>query len=217
MGLVPYGENEVGDEGLNSPARGFSLQEAIGTWQFWMFFSMVFCFGFCQMTIMVHIVPHVTGLGISAAIAASVLSVIGGSSILGRIVMGTLADRMGGRPPFIIAFIIMSCALFWLLVAKELWMLYLFALMFGFPYGAMIALQSPMVAELFGLSSHGIILGVAAFGFTVGGSVGPVLAGRIFDIIGSYRAGFLVCAILAVVGFILASLIRPSSREGGGE
>jgi len=215
IGQLPYGENEVREEGLNLPVRGFSVREAIGTGQFWMLLAILFCFGFSLNIIMVHVVPHATELGISAAMAASILAVIGGLSIAGRIVMGSVADRIGNRPPLIINFVLMSGVLFWLVVAKELWMLYLFAVIFGFAYGGVVSLESPLVAELFGLSSHGAILGIAAFGFTVGGAVGPVLGGRIFDIIGSYQVAFLVCAALAVIACILALLLRPGSREGG--
>lgn len=215
IGQLPYGENEVGEENLNLQARGFSFREAIGTGQLWMLWAILFCFGFCVATIMVHVVPHATELGISAAIAASILAVIGGLSIVGRIVVGSVADRMGNKLPLIIDFVLMSGALFWLVVAKELWMLYLFAVIFGFAYGGVVALESPLVAELFGLSSHGVILGIIAFGFSVGGAVGPVLGGRIFDIIGSYQVDFLVCAAMAAIACILASLLRPSSREGG--
>ena len=215
IGQLPYGGNEVKEEGLNLQARGFSLREAIGTGQLWMLFAILFCLGFCLGTIMVHIAPHATELGISATIAASILAVIGGLSIVGRVVMGSVADRMGNRPPLIINFVMVSGVLFWLVVAKELWMLYLFAAIFGFAYGGVVVLESPLVAELFGLSSHGVILGIVAFGYTVGGAVGPILAGRIFDIIGSYQVAFLVCAVLGILGIILASLLKPGVSKGG--
>lgn len=215
IGQLPYGENEAREEDLNLPATGFSVREAIGTGQFWMLFGTFFCLGFCLNTIMVHVVPHATELGISATIAAGILAVIGGLSIVGRIVVGSVADRMGNKLPLIIDFVLISGVLFWLVAAKELWMLYLFAIIFGFAYGGVVTLESPLVAELFGLSSHGAILGIAAFGFTVGGAIGPVLAGRLFDIMGSYQVDFLVCAVIAVIACILAFLLRPSSREGG--
>ena len=217
IGQLPYGENEVREADLNLQARGFSFREAIGTGQFWVLWAILFCLGFCVTTILVHVVPHAIELGISATIAAGILAVIGGLSIVGRIVAGSVADRIGNRPLFIIDFVLMSGVLFWLVAAKELWILYLFAVIFGFAYGGVVSLESPLVAELFGLSSHGAILGIAAFGFTVGGAVGPVLGGRIFDIIGNYQVAFLVCAALAVIACILASLLRSSSREGGRE
>jgi MFS family permease len=211
IGQLPDGVNEVEEGGLNLPVGGFSLREAIGTGQLWMIFAMLFCFGFCMNTI----ITHATDLEISASIAAGILSVIGGLSIVGRIVTGSIADRVGNRLPFIINLALMSGVLFWLVVAGELWMLYLFAVIFGFAYGGLAALESPIVAEWFGLSSHGVILGSAAFGFTVGGAVGPILAGRIFDTFGGYQIAFLICAVVGVLGIILSWRLKPLAGKGG--
>ena len=94
-------------------------------------------------------------------------------------------------------------------------MFYLFAVILGFAYGGLAAIESPLVAELFGLSSHGVIMGVASFGYAVGGAVGPVMAGRIFDIFNSYQIAFLVCAVVCVLGIILACRLRPPTSAGG--
>lgn len=215
IGLLPYGGNEVEDGDLSLPVRGFSSREALVSGQLWALFTILFCFGFCVNTIIVHIANYATDLEISATIAASILAVIGGLSIVGRIGTGSIADRVGNKPPLIINLILMSGVLFWLVVAKELWMLYLFAVIFGFAYGGLAALESPLVADLFGLSSHGAIFGIAAFGFTVGGAVGPILAGRIFDILSNYQIVFLICAMVVILGIILACLLKPRFGKGG--
>jgi len=207
MGQLPYGENGLPEKGLDLQARGFSVQEAIHTRQFWIVCATGFCSLFCIQAVMVHIVPHATELGISATIAANILAVIGGLSIAGRIIIGSVGDRIGNKPAVIFSLILLSVALLWLQLAKEVWMLYLFAAIFGFAYGGWVALISPIVAELFGLSSHGITLGIIAFGFTIGGAIGPVLAGSIFDITSSYYLAFLVCATMSVIGVILALLL----------
>ena len=75
--------------------------------------------------------------------------------------------------------------------------------------------MSPLVADLFGLSSHGTILGVTSFSGTIGGAIGPVVAGGIFDVTGSYGPAFLVCAVVSVVGLMLILLLKPTGREGG--
>lgn len=214
MGLLPDGENKEA-AGLNLPASGFSFREAMGSWQLWVLFTILFCFGYCLHTIIAHVANYATDMEISAAIAASILSVIGGLSIGGRIVTGSITDRVGSKPLLIINLILMSGALFWLVVAGELWMLYLFAVIFGFAYGGLAAMESPIVAELFGLSSHGVIMGVASFGFTAGGAVGPVVAGRIFDIFGGYQIAFLVCAVVGISGIIMAWRLRPPVSKGG--
>ena len=216
MGCLPYGESEVKEGGLALEARGFSFREAIHTRQYWLFCAMLFCcwFGIC--IILAHIVIHAIGLGVSAASAANILAIIGVGSIAGRIMMGGVADRSGNKSALVTGFILLSVAFLWLLVAKEAWMFCLFAIIFGFAYGAVSTLESPIVAELFGLSSHGVIFGAVFFSDSVGGAVGTVVAGRIFDIIGSYQPAFLVCAALSIVTIILALFLRTitSVRRG---
>ena len=89
--------------------------------------------------------------------------------------------------------------------------LYIFAVVNGFALGMGVG-ESPLMAELFGLSSHGLILGVVHLGFTIGGAVGPVVTGYIFDITGGYQAAFLVCAAFCVFSTILVAIMgRPKS------
>ena len=78
-----------------------------------------------------------------------------------------------------------------------------------FAYGGCAVSQSPLVAALFGLRSHGLILGVVDLGFTIGAALGPLLAGYIFDATNGYRIAFLVCAAIAAVGVILTVILKP--------
>jgi len=73
-------------------------------------------------------------------------------------------------------------------------------------------LQSPIVAELFGLRSHGALLGIVAFITTVGAAIGPVLTGRLFDTTGNYQLAFIVLTAIAITGLILTLRLRPISR-----
>ena len=214
MGQLPYGADEVEGDSSDLQARGFSLREAIYTRQFWMLWVIFFSFGFCRNTANLHIAPHATDLGFSLTIGATILAIVTGTTTLSRIMMGSVADRIGSRRALIISFILMPVAFFWLMVAKELWMLYLFAVIFGFGWGGLAAGRAPMSTEIFGLGSLGVILGIFEFGASIGGAVGPLLAGWIFDIIGSYQGAFLACATLGVIGFVLTSLLRPIARQG---
>ena len=65
-----------------------------------------------------------------------------------------------------------------------------------------------MVAELFGLASHGAILGFLSFGFVTGGALGPWLAGTIFDTAGSYQLAFAMCAAVSMTGVILTRFLK---------
>ena len=213
MGLVSYGEGEAESEGLNSAAGGFSFRRAIHTRQFWMLCLMFLSYEFSVSTIMVHIVPHSTDLGISAANAANILAVIGAGSVAGRIIMGGAGDRIGNRQALTICTIIILATFLWLLSARELWMLYLFAAVFGFAYGGYGPLIALISAELFGLSSLGVILGVVTFWITIGAAVAPAVAGRIFDITSSYQSAFLACIALSIIAMILILSLRPIANK----
>jgi MFS family permease len=170
---------------------------------------MLFSFGFCIFSIIVHIAPHATDLGISSAKAASILAVIGGTSIIGKVVMGYTVDRIGSKRVWIICFIIMAIALFCLGAAQELWILYVISIIFGCAYGAGASAQSPLIADLFGLGSHGVILGFGSFFFTIGASIGPLITGYVFDIFLIYKWAFLICGAIAILGCGLAISLKP--------
>ena len=208
VGMSPYGKDETKNSVSDVGALGFSFSEAIHTKQFWMLGIIFFCFGLCLQATMAHIVAHAMELGFAATTAASILAIIGGAGIAGRIMIGFAGDRLGTNPAALICFSLLSVSFFLLLPGKEIWMLYLFATVFGFSYGGYTALQSPIVADLFGLKAHGLILASTNIGAVVGFSVGPVLAGKIFDELGSYFTVFIICATASVLSILLTSLIR---------
>ncbi len=147
-------------------------------------------------------------------IAVGVLSTIGGVSLLGRIVMGTAIDKIGGKRSLIICFILLLCGLCWLQVASKAWMLFLFAVIYGVAHGGLFTVMSPTIAEFFGTASHGVLFGIVLASGTIGGAIGPLMAGVTFDTTGSYRIAFLLLTLLAVIGFVLILLLKPPREEG---
>lgn len=193
---------------------GQAIREALTTGRLWLVILVFFCSGYGAFTIMVHLVPHAENMGISPLSASTLLAVMNGISLVGILGLGSaLGDRLGGRRVFQIAFIAMLAGMLVLLFAGELWALYIFAALFGIAVGALGAAESPLIAQLFGMKSHGMTLGLAGIGFTGGTAVGPLVTGLIYDATGEYMAAFIVTAAVAVLGFIVISLIRPVRRE----
>ena len=211
-GLLPYGDDEEVPSGLKSGREGYSLKEAAHTIQFWLSCAIFFSYGFLTFSIMVHIVPYAIELDISAIDAANILASIGGLSVLGNFTLGSFGDRIGNKRIFISGFVMMSIIVFWLALAREMWMLYMCMAVFGVALGGMATSESPLMARLFGLRSHGLIYGMVGFGYTIGSAVGPVVTGHIFDLTGSYQLAFQVCAAFGVAGCILATTLRPTKR-----
>ena len=138
--------------------------------------------------------------------AVGIMVFLGGAGIAGRIILGIAADRIGNKRVMVVSAGLMMVTLFWLLMAGELWMLFLFGLVFGFGHGGIATMESPIVANVFGMRSHGVILGLVFFLDTIGGATGPFLAGYLFDVTRSYYFAFVLCAALGVVNLIAIRL-----------
>jgi MFS family permease len=130
--------------------------------------------------------------------------------------MGTANDRIGGKYALIVCFITLLSGLIWVQVAHKAWMLFLFAAIYGFSHGGFFTVVSPTVAEFFGTGSHGVLFGIVIFCGTVGGSVGPIMAGRIFDVMGSYQIAFFVLCGFAAMGLALIAFLKPPKSWGDG-
>jgi len=220
LGLRPYGlvKDEADNPGatyLGADLQSVSLRHALKTGAFWILCALYATFLFSQQVTMVHIPSHARTLGFSPAVGAMVLSVIGGASLAGRILGGGLGDRIGHAAALAVDLGLVLLAFLWLPLTTKPWMIFVFAGMFGVGYGGVVVLVSPMLAELFGLRSLGAIFGSVTFLATVGGSVGPIVAGHIFDVAGSYRTALWVCT--GLVGMSLggaALLLRRWRRPG---
>jgi MFS family permease len=216
MGLLPDDGNSLpAGAACSSDDCSLSLREASRIREFRTLCVAEFTVFFCLLTIVVHIVPHARDLGLPPTTAAGVLSTIGGVSMLGRITIGTMNDRIGGKLSLIICFIILVCGLVWLQLSHASWMLFSFAIIYGFAHGGLFTVMSPTVAELFGTGSHGLLFGIVLFSGTLGGAIGPLMAGSIFDLTGSYRLVFIILTAMALVGIILITTLRPPAGDTG--
>ncbi len=199
--------------GTGAPERGLSLREAARTPQLWMFCIITFLVMNCLLTILMHVVPHASDLGLDPIKAAGVISTVGGVSMLGRLLTGFLVDRIGTRKSMTICFILLIASFLWLQVAREAWMLYCFAAIYGVAHGSFFTLLSPTVARLFGIGSHGVLLGIVLFSGNLGGAIGPVVAGYIFDLTRSYQLVFLLLAGVCGVALLLTPFLKPAVQK----
>lgn len=213
-GLLPYGATgEEGEESSGSADASLSFHEAAQTRQFWLLCILFITHGIGQGTVIVHSVPYAIDAGISAVLAANIITIIGGTSAASRVLLGSIADRIGNKLILIIGLIPVTAVLFWLMATTELWAFYLAAGIFGFGFGGIVVSQSPIVAELFGMRAHGAIFGMIIFSVTFGIAAGPLMSGTIFDATGSYYLAFLICAIVSVTSLILTSLLKPIAGQ----
>jgi len=214
IGALPDGLDSLSKDIKNKeesiqPAD-FSLLQTLRTKTFWLITFVWLFLASNMFLVFTHLVPHVTDIGFSAGEAAAVLSLVGGLSVVGRVLMGTVSDRIGRKPTAIICALLQAGAMVWLTWSQDLWMLYLFALFYGLAYGGIGPSIAALIGDTFGLRNMGAILGALDIGFGVGGALGPAIGGLIFDATNSYFMAFLLGA---VVMFISALLIAVTRRE----
>ena len=95
-------------------------------------------------------------------------------------------------------------------------MLYLFAVIYGTTHGGYFTAISPLVAEFFGIRAHGVLFGIVNFSGTIGGAIGPILAGYIFDVTAGYSPAFWICALMSAFGLVLLLSLKPiEDRKNG--
>jgi len=221
MGLLPDGgESDGGRSGRSSlretgsrPAR-FSLLHALKTRNFCcMSFSWVL-FSFCVYMVITHIVPHGTDMGIPAMRAATILSLIGAISIPGRLLMGRISDSVGRKTTSIICALFLAGTIVWLICSKELWMFYLFAVVFGFFYGGLDVCTAALVGDLFGLRNIGTLMGTLSAGWSLGGAAGPLIGGMVYDMSNDYAVAFsLNIAAMILIAILVAFTKREPDLE----
>ena len=212
-GLRPDGDGRVTAKIAQAAEKGFTLRQALKNLQLWLICTAYFLLLVCVFTVLLRIVPHAIDLGIPPNWATRVLATIGGLSIVGRIIMGFSSDRIGNKWALTICYGFLCVSLGWLLLANRLWMLFVFAIVYGFAHGGFFVVMSPLIAEFFGTASHGAIFGMMIFVSNIGGAIGPLLAGYVFDLTGSYRGMLWGLPLISTVGLGAALMLRSPARR----
>jgi len=184
-------------------ATGATFDEARRTRALWMMCAIQFSFFPTLTTVPLHIVVHGMDMGMTPALAAILLSVLGAASVAGRLTIGGMVDRIGGKRGLVLCFIPLIASLCAFLFTSVSEVLFVAVAVYGFAHGGLFTVMSPTVAEVFGLRAHGAIFGIILFFGTIGGASGPILAGWVFDVTGSYAVAFGSLAGLAALGLIL--------------
>jgi MFS family permease len=190
----------------------WTLPRAIKTHQFWLLFLVAFfLLGLTEQIAIAHLIYFFRDVGYEPIMAANIYSVFGIVFILGTL-CSFLSDRFGREKVFILSCLLGAGAiplLFLMRDASHLWMAVLFAVCFGLGVGAAGPVFFSAAADLFQGRNFGSILGTIMLGFSLGGAIGPPLAGFIHDKTNSYFPAFLLIFGSLIASAVLMWLIAP--------
>jgi MFS transporter, OFA family, oxalate/formate antiporter len=189
--------------------EGFETLEALRARSFWMLVIANLCFGFAAAGTVTHMVAYLEGIGYKPGSAAVAMSVFFGCAALGKIAMGYVADRISARLALAVDFAATGLAFVMVFGAAHLMLLAVFAVVFGVAAAAPLVLLPLLVAESLGRRRYGVLSALTGLAGTIGATVGPVVAGRIFDLTGSYAGAFELFILLDVIGAVTAFACQP--------
>jgi MFS family permease len=158
-------------------------------------------------------VSYASICGVAPMAAVSIYSVEGLAGLGGRIVYGTLADRLGVKPVLIAGLLIQALALATYLFVSQLGEFYALAVIFGSAYGGVMPLYAVLAREYFGPRIIGTVFGAATMLSCLGMAFGPLVGGWIFDTFANYSWLFIGSALVGLGAAAIALAFPPLPRQ----
>ncbi|MDD2553883.1 MAG: MFS transporter, partial [Desulfotomaculaceae bacterium] len=208
--------------------------ETIKTVQFWMLYLAYFCGSFAGLMVIGVIAAHginemnkeaaaLAGVAVSALPkdvtssiamqAALATSCLNAANAIVRVLIGAIADKAGVRICFLVTFTLQVAAMAVLFpVGKTLFLLCIVAIIIGWNYGAMFTLFPSACLQYFGPTAQGSNYGLLFTSWGIAGFVSNLLAGRMFDMFGTYAMSFTIGAVFVAVGVVVLALTKAPRR-----
>jgi MFS family permease len=169
--------------------------------------------GLVTFAVSVHVVPFLTGHGLSAGNAALTLGAAVGLSIVGKLLGGVVADRIGALQTLRAALAVGAAALVVLATSHSVAGLAVFAALYGLYLGTQVAAVPALALQVLGAARFGSLFGALQLGAMLAAAAGPVVAGAMFDLTGRYDevVAFWIAALLAALA---VAVWMPAPRDG---
>ena len=213
-GCLPDGKSvQTAPKETQSPEVTMTFREALRQKSF-LYLSLVEFIRLMIVTAVVtHVMPYLNSVGMPRRTAGMVAAGIPLFSIIGRIGFGWLGDVFDKRHIMILTFFLMGFGMLAFCYVQNLWMIFLFLLLFPPSFGGTMVLRVSMLREYFGRSSFGKLLGVIMGAASLGGIIGPPLAGWVFDSQRSYYFIWVVFACSVGLAILLVLKIESPKEE----
>jgi sugar phosphate permease len=228
VGLLPDGESSAPAEALADPppeaadaggdrhvgqSKGLTVRQALRTRSFWLLAAALVLTWVGSLAVIIHLIPYLDeSAGFTEEGAALIAMGVPFGSLVGRLGFGWLADYFSKRSLMAAAWGLQGLGILIFAGVQSPWQAIVFLAAFAPAFGAAITVLPALIAEYFGLRALGSIQGLLMAAGMLGGFLGPISAGGVYDALETYRPAFLVLGLAAFAAVALVPMIgkRPA-------
>jgi len=161
-----------------------------------------------------HLKLYLRDLNFTQSHAAQIMSLVLFSSLVGRVIMGILADIFRRKYVMILIYLIVGSSIPLLLIDDFPGRLYIFAVVFGIGLGGDYMIIPLMAGDLFGIRILGRVMGIILVADGIAESLSPMIVGALYDNVSkSYSKGFMVLIFIAIAGVLIVSFLPKNENE----
>jgi OFA family oxalate/formate antiporter-like MFS transporter len=190
----------------------YTWREMLKTRQFYVLWFSYLLSATAGLMLIGHIVS-IVDIQAQSAKGFLIVMVFSVFNTLGRILGGFMSDKIGRTKSLLLVFILQAANMFVFSLYTSIPLLILGVVVAGISYGALFALYPSTTADFFGLKNLGVNYGFIFTSWGIAGIIGPLLAGAVADITGSYFISYIAAGVMLVVGAILVKQISPPVKK----
>lgn len=214
--LTPDGDDVIdAPEAWRSGAKtleGVTLAQARQSPAFWLLMVALFFTWLAIFSPFVHLPGHAVQRGIAASDAATLLVMLGIGGLVGRLLGGSLTDRLGRKPGLMISIALQAVAFVGFSVTQSFTPLALWAFVLGMGYSGVSVLFPALIGDMFGRAHVGAIVGFVFATVGSAAAAGPYLAGLVFDATGNFDLAFRIAGVLNVIALVVLCFLQTKGR-----
>jgi MFS family permease len=214
IGETPLGEiDEEESEKSEDKSYGITLSEAMKTFRFWGISVASVLLSIVGISLMLNISPHLTNAGYSVTFAANIVALTMGALAIGKIILGSLFDKLGLRTATSIAVSFLIIGTVGMIYVTNY--IALFAVVAGTGLGtAFYTIANPIITtKVYGNKDYSSIYGFLTAVIGLGGIISPLIVGFLYDSSGSYFSSYKLMLVLGIAVLVLYQFVFPKEEE----
>ncbi len=209
-GWAPEGWVAKPRETAQRAAKDFTLGGALGRWQWWALWLLLFLNTSAGISVISQEAPMFQELaGVTAIAAASMVGVVSIGNALGRVFWAWVSDGVTRKVTFAVMFLLQAL-LFWLLPGlHSAGVITVVSFVILMCYGGGFGTMPAFAADYFGSANVGSIYGLMLTAWGFASAFGPLLIAHMRQSSGAYASGLHVIAVVMLISIVLPLLVRP--------